>query len=57
LSGAPGFAFITGFNNLDQFTGLLSNSSGAYAFIDNNGVYTIIDNPSAAPGTDQGDGI
>ena len=52
-----GSAFATGFNNLDQLTGLLFNSTGAHAFIDKNGVYTIIDDPNAAPGTDQGDGI
>jgi probable HAF family extracellular repeat protein len=57
LSGAPGSAFLTGFNNFDQFTGLLIDSTGAHAFIDTKGVYTIIDDPYEAPGTDQGDGI
>jgi hypothetical protein len=57
LSGAPGAAFAFGFNNLGQFTGLLFAGTGDFAFIDSKGVYTLIDDPHEALGTDDGFGI
>ncbi len=46
LSGAPG-ASVSGFNNLDQFTGTVCDSAGCHAFIDTKGVFTKFDIPNA----------
>jgi hypothetical protein len=57
LSGAPGQAYASGFNNFDQFTGTISDSVGEHAFIGRKGSYTIIDDPNVPPGNTFGDGI
>jgi probable HAF family extracellular repeat protein len=47
LSGAPASASVNGFNNLDQFVGSASDSTGLDAFIDTKGVFTQFDHPNA----------
>jgi probable HAF family extracellular repeat protein len=48
LSGAPGSAFPSGFNNLDQFTGTVCDSAGyCQGFIDTKGVFTKFAPPNA----------
>ena len=39
-SGANGTALVEGFNNFDQFTGEVFDSTGTFGFIDTNGVFT-----------------
>jgi probable HAF family extracellular repeat protein len=48
VSGAPGSAFPSGFNNLDQFTGTVCDSAGyCQGFIDTKGVFTELAPPNA----------
>jgi uncharacterized membrane protein len=48
LSGAPGSASLSGFNNLDQFTGFFCDSVTCHGLIDTNGVFTKFDVPGAS---------
>jgi hypothetical protein len=47
LTGGPG-ASLSGFNNLDQFTGTVCDGAGCHAFIDTKGVFTNFDYPNAS---------
>jgi PEP-CTERM motif len=53
-SGANGTALVEGFNNFDQFTGEVFDSTGTFGFIDTNGVFTRLDPPNASFAYGQG---